>query len=155
MPKRNLRLERAQLSKTLEAIKYAFPPSIPSKGWIRAIREVLGMNARQLAERIGLKQTHITRFEQGEIRGSVTIQTLEKIAHALDCRFVYAFVPKNSLESFLEKQALELAKDMIFRSSHTMKLEDQETSSKYQEQQIHELKENLIQNLPRNLWDFK
>ena len=79
--------------------------SRPARGWIRAIRDGLGMTASQLGKRMGVSQPTITQMEHNEVSGSITLATLERAAHALGCRLTYSFVPEEPLETRVTEQA--------------------------------------------------
>src|ERR1700681_3625620 len=72
--------------------------SAPVRGWIKAVREALGMTTAQLAKRLGIKQPTVVALEQSEAKGSIELATLRRVAEALDCALVYVFVPKKPLE---------------------------------------------------------
>ncbi len=97
----------------------------PPKGWIRAIRESLGMTARQLAARMGVGLSRIPVIEGAEITGSTTLKTMRQAATAMNCTFVYAFVPIEPLDDMLRDRATEKARAQIERLDHTMRLENQ------------------------------
>ena len=46
----------------------------PSRGWIRAIREALGMTTGQLAKRLGVHQPRVIELERGEATGNCTVK---------------------------------------------------------------------------------
>ncbi|MHC4952000.1 MAG: mobile mystery protein A, partial [Planctomycetota bacterium] len=102
---RHKKLTLRQLDAVLKAFKPLKTQTIPQKGWVRAIRDALGMSARQLASRMDVKQQRIVRIEQDEKQGRVTVNTLRKVAEAMECEFVYGFVPKESLEQTVRDQA--------------------------------------------------
>ncbi|WP_330228276.1 helix-turn-helix domain-containing protein [Nocardia sp. NBC_00508] len=56
---------------------------------IRERRLELGLTQTQLAERAGLRQRDVSRLESGG--GTPTIDMLERLAHALELRFVARF----------------------------------------------------------------
>ncbi|NKX89114.1 helix-turn-helix domain-containing protein [Nocardia coubleae] len=56
---------------------------------IRERRIELGLTQTQLAERAGLRQPEVSRLESGG--GTPTIGMLERLAHALEVRFVARF----------------------------------------------------------------
>ncbi|WP_442679605.1 mobile mystery protein A [Sphingomonas sp. ASY06-1R] len=117
-------LARKQLDRRLEPLRSAnlIPPP---KGWIKAIREALGMTARQLASRMGVAPSRIPVIEKAEITGSTTIKSLRQAAEALDCQFVYGFVPRSSLDETLRARVAQKTGRTISRLDHTMKLENQ------------------------------
>src|SRR5262245_27532719 len=72
--------------------------SRPPRGWVRAIRDALGMSSRQLANRMGQSQPAVTKLERSEASGGARLDSLRRAADALDCDLVYALVPRTSLE---------------------------------------------------------
>ncbi|GAB7005385.1 mobile mystery protein A [Nocardioides sp. AN3] len=97
----------------------------PHGGWIRAIREALGMTAGDLAERLNVTQSTVTRIEQSERADRIQLETMRRVADALGCDLVYALVPRRSLEDTVMDRARDLARERLGRVEHTMALEDQ------------------------------
>ncbi|MDA0337488.1 MAG: transcriptional regulator [bacterium] len=64
-------------------------------------------------------------IEQAEAKGTITLNSLEKAAQALDCRLIYALVPKQSFADTVERRASSGAKRRLKSASHTMALEAQ------------------------------
>lgn len=127
--------------------------SRPEIGWVKTIRETLGMNTRQLGKRCNVSSERIIRIESDEIEGRTTLATLEKIAQAMNCRLVYAIVPNNGMIEFIEKTAEDKAKTQLQQTSHHMALEDQKISIELMKEQIHFLKEELLKNNIKHIWD--
>lgn len=147
------KISREQLDRTLAGFKplKELPP--PSKGWIRAIRNALGMSGRQLGKRMRVSKMRVTDIERAEVTGAATLKTLRRAAEALDCTLIYALVPNTSLEDTLKKQALKKARRDMVRASHTMALEDQALPPAETKAAEETAAESLIIKLPRNLWD--
>jgi predicted DNA-binding mobile mystery protein A len=128
----------------------------PPSGWIRAVRNALGITTRQLAQRIGVKHAAITQFETKEAEGKVTLETLEKLARAMRCKLVYAIVPESSfksLEEILNHQAELAARAINARVDHTMRLEKQGIAPEQSNELVRELAEKLKDELDSSLWD--
>ena len=125
----------------------------PRTGWIRAIRDALGMTGEQLAQRLSVNKQRISRIEQDEILGRVTLKTLQDVAEALDCKFIYGFVPRESLERMVKKNARALATKRMKRSNQTMRLEKQELSEKDKEEAFEVIIGDITDTMPRSLWD--
>lgn len=123
----------------------------PQKGWIRAIREALGMSTAQLAARVGVKQPVLYNIEASEIAGTVKLETLERVAAALNCRLVYALIPNEPLEEMVRKRALEVAVRHLSAVQHTMRLENQEVDDDTARRR--QLDTVLSQIDMRRLWD--
>jgi predicted DNA-binding mobile mystery protein A len=147
------KLIREQLDASLQRLSPLLDVTAPPKGWIRAIRDALGMTARQLANRLGVAQQAVARIEKAELAGSVTIKTLRRIAECLDCVFVYGFVPRTSLEETVTRQAKKIAAQRLAQASQTMSLENQALSRKENEQVLSDIVDELMRTLPSNFWN--
>ena len=125
----------------------------PPKGWLRAIRDALGMTTAQYARRLGVSQPRIIELEKSEMTGRVTVHTLERAAEALGCRLVYVLIPERPLADVVQARAGFLADEQLASVQHTMRLEDQAVTDKRASK---ELRQRLIQELlqrPARLWD--
>ena len=151
--KRKTNLIREQLEITLRKFEPLRNSPPPVKGWIRAIRDALGMNGRQLADRLGEHRSRTKQIEQQEIAGSLTLKTIRKIAGAMDCVFVYGLVPRTSLEETVRNQAKQIALKRLARASHTMELENQALGTKENKEILSSMIEEIMDELPSNLWD--
>lgn len=126
--------------------------SRPRGGWLRAIREALGMTTRQMAHRVGVTAGAVSIAEGSEARNEIALATLQRYATALDCELVYALVPRRSLEEVLEEQADRIARDQVSRVRHSMALEDQSTSRKVAEREVAEVRQRLLDGKLSRLW---
>ena len=147
------KLVRDQLDETLDKLKVLKYFNPPAFGWIKAIRTGLGMSGRQLANRIGVTKQSISRIEQDEVAGAITLKTLRKVAEGLDCVLVYGFVPRTSLGNIVKERSEEVARDRLHRVNQTMTLERQEIKSESIEKIIEEDIKKMVEKTPRNLWD--
>ncbi len=151
--KKNKKLIRQQLETTLQKFRPLLDIQMPPKGWIRAVRDALGMNGRQLANRLNVTRQRAAQIEKDELGGSATLKTMRRVAESLDCVFVYTLVPRQSLEHTLHEQARRVAKKRLTRVSHTMMLENQELSNSEQVQALNDIVNELIETQPSTLWD--
>lgn len=140
-----------QLDKTLGPWR-SLSRARPSGGWLRAVRQALGMTTRQLAKSVGVTQAAVADAERTEAKGDITLATLQRYASALDCEVVYALVPKRSLQEVVHERADRIAHDQVARVSHSMSLENQSTSNEYLERQIAELRSKLLEGKLSRLW---
>lgn len=126
----------------------------PAKGWVRAIREALGMTRAQLAARVGLAESTINTLERSEARGAISISSLEKLAAGMGGRLVYAIVPtdQSSFTEVVKDRAQSVALKRLARVSHTMKLEDQAVEPRHQRRQLEQTVESLMKGSRRKLW---
>ena len=147
-------IARRQLDATLAKFGEAGSVQLPAKGWIRAVREALGMSGTQLARRLQVSQPRVFKLEQGEPSGALTLKTMRQVAEALDCVFVYALVPRSSLEETVRTRARTVAAERLQRVSHTMLLEAQGLSSEEQQASLDAAIEELVRETPKDLWDM-
>jgi predicted DNA-binding mobile mystery protein A len=102
---------------------------------------------------MGITPSGLSHLERREASGAVTLEALRRAADAMDCELVYAIVPRaGSVSKALERRARAVAMETIGRVSHTMRLEDQATSSAEQEAEIDDLVHELLAR-PRGLWE--
>lgn len=121
---RTLRLR--QLERTLHPFLQAREVPRPTKGWIRAIREVSGMTLFELATRMKSSLSLAAQFEKSETDYRITLKSLRQAASALDCDLVYALVPRRgTLRDLAENHATAAATPDVLAVEHTMALENQ------------------------------
>ena len=101
----------------------------PPKGWIRAIREALGMSAAALGGQLGVTPGAVTRLEQSEAADRIQLDTLRRTADALGCDLVYLLVPRRPLTTVVRERARQLAHAQIAAVEQNMRLEDQATGA--------------------------
>lgn len=116
---------RDRLDEKLNGMKPVERFTLPPKGWIRAIRDAIGMTGPQLGQRLGMTAQGIVSLEKSEAHGKIQLNTLRRAAEAMDCILVYALIPKTSLNEMVDRRARELALRALKRVSHSMALEDQ------------------------------
>jgi predicted DNA-binding mobile mystery protein A len=148
-------IARRQLDATFTKLSEVRKVQPPAKGWIRAVREALGMSGKQLAGRLQVSQPRVFKLEQDEPSGALTLKTMRQVAEALDCVFVYALVPRSSLEETVRTQARAVATERLHRASHTMLLEAQGLSNKEQQASLDAAIEELVRETPKDLWEMK
>ena len=99
----------------------------PPRGWVRAVREALGMSTAALGARLGITAGAVTRLEQSEAADRIRLDTLRRAADALGCDLVYLLVPRRPLTAVVQERARELARSQVAAVEQTMLLEDQAT----------------------------
>ena len=122
----------------------------PNKGWIRAIRDALGMSSTELAARMGISQQVVSEIERSERRATVKLKTLSRAAEAMDCELVYALVPRTSLEETVRARARRKAVRHLAHVAHHGRLESQEVPEDDLAAQVEELASWFMDR--RGLW---
>ena len=144
---------RKSLDKKLITLKESEALTRPDRGWIRAIREALGMTTAQFGRRMGVSQPRAYNVEKAEVSGKITLESLKRAATALDCQFVYALIPHESLNEMIESRARMLAKKHITAVSHSMALEDQRVLEEDTRDQYQRLIQDLLHARGTKIWD--
>ena len=151
---RNDKLQFQQLNEKMDQLNGMQHVIVPPIGWIKAIRNGIGMSMEQLGRKLSITKQGVMDIEKREMEGAITIKAMQEIAKAMDTEFVYGFVPNaGSLEQMIETRALEIAKTIVLRTSTTMKLEDQANSKERIEKAIKERATEIINKTPKILWD--
>lgn len=150
-------MDKTTARKALDSKIASLPPlqkmQRPHKGWIRAVKEALGMSSKQLAARLGVSSPRITALEKSEVDETVTLASLRRAAEALDCALVYSFVPKGSFEEVLQNRARRIAADIIGKVDHTMRLEAQNLQSDKLNEEIENLAAQILREQHKIIWD--
>lgn len=150
--KRNLNaLARWALDQQLKPLRTMEPLIRPERGWIRAIRESIGMTTGQFSKRLGVAQPRIAALERAEANEVVTLKSLRQAAEALDCVLIYAVVPKARLEDVVKARARYVAEQQLKRTDQTMRLENQAVSRARLERARDDLAEEVLRDYKR-LW---
>ena len=146
------KLQLQQTDKSLEPWRSAKLSLLPKRGWIRTLRTSLGMPLKVLGERLGITSAGVSKLEKSEASGTITLNSLRKIADALDCELEYALIPKTSLKEMREQQATKQAQEQIGAVSHSMMLAGQEVDQASHQLIFEELVKELLDGNDKRLW---
>lgn len=141
---------RLRLDQRFEQMGPADRYAPPVRGWIKAIRQALGMTTAQLAKRMGVRQPSVVALEQSEVRGTIELATLRRAAEALDCTLVYALIPNKPLEATVRERARAFARRRWRPVEHSMLLEDQQVTRDDSDDQLDDI---IRETNPRRFWD--
>lgn len=150
-----IKTQRKSLDEKLRVFKDAKSLLNPRSGWVKAIRESLGMTTSQLAERMGIQQSGVTYLEQREVAQTVTLESLDRAAKAMNCRLIYAIVPEGTLEELVEKQAHRAAAEILRTTLHSMELEQQVAGEAETHLHLEELAQEIKMKMDSRLWGKK
>ncbi len=100
---------------------------LPVKGWLRAVRDAVGLQQTEVARKLGVTRQTYTQLEQAEARRTITLKSLDKVAEAMDCEVVYFLVPKETAgRTFAElAQIHDPMLKHLRKTEHSMSLEGQ------------------------------
>lgn len=143
-----------QLDKKLKVFKKAQKVQTPKKGWIHSIRTTINMTLQQLGNRLNISLQGVKNLENREMSGSITLKSLRLVAEALDMQLVYGFVPNaSSVDKLIEDKARQLATKIVLRTSHNMRLENQENSEERIKEAIEDFTSQLKREIPKSIWN--
>lgn len=125
---------------------------LPQEGWLRTVRTALGMSGTQLAKKLGVTKARISKAEQDEPHGSVTLKTMQTMAEAMDCTFVYAVVPKQNVDDVIKERAIKKAREQVKTAYTHMALESQSLSKDQLEYEIERIATQIVDKMPSDLW---
>jgi predicted DNA-binding mobile mystery protein A len=115
-----------QLERSLKPFVDARSSTRPQRGWIRAVRQAVGIPGKELAKRLNRAPSAINYLEKAEADYRISLGNLRDAADALGCQLVYALIPKSgSIQELAEHQARVKATENVRAVEHTMALEDQ------------------------------
>ena len=148
-------LRLAQMDAVLQGTASHPLPPRPPAGWLRAIREALGMTSAVLAERLEITASGVRKLEHAEAIDAITLGTLRRVAEALDCDLQYALVPRRPLREMRWQQALHQAQQWQQRSSRTMALEAQPVASPSAaaNERLEAMAQEILRTSGTRLWD--
>ena len=119
-----------------------------SSGWIKTVREAIGMTVSQLAARLGVTQPRITKMESNE--DNLKLSTMKKAAEAMNCEFVYYFKPRTTFQNLVDEQAQKKAAEVLKTVNVNMALENQEIA---EDEAVKDFASDLINTKIKQIWD--
>ena len=119
-----------------------------SSGWIKTVREAIGMTVSQLAARLGVTQPRITKMESNE--DNLKLSTMKKAAEAMNCEFVYYFKPRTTFQNLVDEQAQKKAVEVLKTVNENMALENQEIA---EDEAAKDFASDLINTKIKQIWD--
>ncbi len=143
-------LARRRLDERLKA--FAGLGAAPPLGWVRALRDALGLTGAQLARRLGIRPASLSELEKNEAKGAITLATLKRAAEALDCKLVYALVPNQSLEKTVDEAARAAAQKELVAALQTMELETQGLRASDKREMLEALAADIAKKGGKRLW---
>ncbi len=143
------KVAQEKLSQKLENMSFYERPTV---GWVKAIREALGMTTYQLGKRLGIAQSSVVDLEKREKTKSITLRSLEEAARALNCRLHYVLVPEKPFNKIIEERAEKIARKRLQEISSSMDLEDQSVSKSDMEKHLKKKIEQILNEKRSQIW---
>ncbi|MGD0096647.1 MAG: hypothetical protein ABSB60_09135 [Terracidiphilus sp.] len=64
-----------------------------TQGLLRSVRQALGVPVSEVTETLKINRSVLFGLEQSEERGTISLNSMERVAAAMGCKLVYALVP--------------------------------------------------------------
>jgi predicted DNA-binding mobile mystery protein A len=128
----------------------------PPEGWLRTVRNALGMSGAELARKMGVTRARVAQAEHSELTGGVTLKSMQAIAEAMGCRLVYAIIPPSGrIDDIITAQARKKATAIVSTASKHMALENQALSNDKFAQEVERLTQEIAREMPSDFWRDK
>ena len=129
------------------------PP--PPAGWLKTIRESLGMTLEAFGQLLGVTRATAHQIERAEVNESITVKRLRAAANALNCDLSIQLVPRQSLQGMVRERAYKIAEEEFKWLNHTMVLENQAIYDADADAFIEKIADDLIERKDSRLWTSK
>jgi predicted DNA-binding mobile mystery protein A len=125
----------------------------PPEGWLRTVRNALGMSGAQVANKMGVTRSRVTQAEHAELTGGVTLKSMQATAEAMGCRFVYAVIPVSGrIEDIITAQAHKKALAIVGTASKHMALENQKLPDDKIAREVERITREIASEMPPDFW---
>ena len=153
IPPKGTGRKREALTTTTRTFPRVKPEAAPRSGWVRAIREALGISQSQIAARAGVSRATVQQWERAEARRRITLHSLDRIAAAMGCQVALALVPKGgSLDDVRKRQAKTRALTLLKTTDKTFSEVKPGELTPAQSRRIERVAARLLRGSPRKLW---
>jgi hypothetical protein len=100
------KLARRRLDVEMKPFRQAGMEKHPTNAVMRAVRKALKMHSPEIAAKIRRSPATVFEMERREVRGTLSLRDMARVADAMDCKVVYGIVPKGgrTLEELYEER---------------------------------------------------
>lgn len=143
-------MQRAELGAESRSFPRMKSEQMPRRGWIRAIRDALGVSQSALGARAGISRATVQQMERAEGRRRITLASLDRLAQAMGCQVAFAIVPRGgSLEDVRKRQAFARAEELL---AQRLAAAERMPHPREIERRRNRLANKLLRGSPRKLW---
>jgi predicted DNA-binding mobile mystery protein A len=94
MLERERKLARKRLDVELRSYRQAGRTKNPTNGLLRAVRQALKVPVAEIAWKMGVNRSGVFDLEARELRNTITLRSMSRMAKAMGCKVVYGIVPE-------------------------------------------------------------
>ncbi len=110
MRERERKILRKRLDEEMRPFRRAGNDKNPTNGLVRAVRQALRVPVAEIMEKMGVHRSVVFELERNELKNTITIRSMLRVADAMGCKVVYGIVPKGG------KTLEELAEERLWAS---------------------------------------
>lgn len=109
MRERERKLARKKLDVEMRPYRWAGREKHPTNELLRAVRRALRVPVSEIAEKMGVNRSAVFDLEAREVKNTITLKSLTRMAEAMGCKVVYGIVPSGgkTLEKLAEERLWE------------------------------------------------
>ena len=106
MRERERKVVRKRLDVEMRPFRWAGRGKNPTNGLLRAVRQALRVPAAEIAGKMGRNRSQVFALEASELKATITLGSMSRMAQAMGCKVVYGIVPRSggTLEALAERR---------------------------------------------------
>jgi transcriptional regulator with XRE-family HTH domain len=81
------------LDEELRFYRQASRQENPTQELLRRVRQVMGIPVAEMARELKVNRSGVFRLEQSEGRGTISLNSMDRVAQAMGCKLVYGIIP--------------------------------------------------------------
>jgi predicted DNA-binding mobile mystery protein A len=93
MRERERRLARKKLDVEMRPYRRAGKEKNPTNELLRAVRHALRVPVAEIAGKMGVNRSAVFDLEAREVKNTITLKSMTRMAEAMGCKVVYGIVP--------------------------------------------------------------
>jgi predicted DNA-binding mobile mystery protein A len=110
MRKLERELTRKRLDFEMRSYRQAGKEKNPTNDLLRTVRRALHIPVAEIAGRMGVNRSAVFELEAREVKNTISLRSMSRMAQAMGCKVVYGIVPEGG------KKLEDLAEERLWRA---------------------------------------
>jgi hypothetical protein len=109
MREKKRQVERKRLDMEMRPFRRAAREKKPTEGLLRAVRQTLNIPVAEITEKMGVDRSVVFGLEASELKHTINLSSMVRMAEAMGCGVVYGIVPMDgkTLDALAERRFWE------------------------------------------------